>query len=555
MTDRAAIHTDAILPPGTVQLIETRSDAIILVPKPSKDPSDPLNWSRRRKWLNVSLVLFYVFSTGIGGASVYSVLEPISQDTGITIAQLNTGTGFLFLMAGWSNLIWQPLALTFGRRPVILLSLIGCVAISEWTAWIDSYSPWAAARCLYGVMVAPVEVLPEICIPDIFFAHERGSYIAWYMLVLCGSNFIAPLIAGFMNDAYGWHWVQHWAALIMALNLVLALFFYEESMYTRETVEAGEINSMPEASETVPMDNKELPENNSAAASAVEWSHTETSFLQRMKLWSYSGVSTSQILRMAYRPVLIFFLFPNVMWASFMYGSSLSWLVSPFHILHLVLIYILYNRVLMIFRYNVYNATTSLILSSPPYNFSPAIVGLSYVAPLIGTCLAGFITGLLADWSTLKLARRSNGLREPEQRLWGLLIYCVLMPAGLLIWGLGAAHSLHWAVLLFGGILLGYCNVAGGSYAIAYNVDCFREIAGESIVSMILCRNTMSFAFNYAITPWIDAQGLQNTFIAVAILACAFGCTFFLMTWKGKFFRIRCAERYWQYVATQVVHH
>src|ERR1700761_3800190 len=102
MTDRTAIHTDAILPPGTVHLVEVQSDGIILVPKPSNDPADPLNWSARRKWLNVSLVLFYVFSTGIGGASVYSVLEPISKDTGITIAQLNTGTGFLFLMAGWS---------------------------------------------------------------------------------------------------------------------------------------------------------------------------------------------------------------------------------------------------------------------------------------------------------------------------------------------------------------------------------------------------------------------------------------------------------------------
>jgi MFS family permease len=208
-----------------------------------------------------------------------------------------------------------------------------------------------------------------------------------------------------------------------------------------------------------------------------------------------------------------------------------------------------------VFRYNVYNATTSAILSSAPYSFSAATVGLSYVAPLIGTLIAGVVTGPLADWSTLQLARRSKGLREPEQRLWGLAIYCVLMPAGLLIWGLGAAHKLHWAVLLFGAILCGYCNVAGGSYAIAYNVDCFREIAGESIVSMILCRNTMSFAFNYAITPWINAQGLQKTFIAVAVLSCGFGCSFLLMIWKGKNLRKRCAERYWRYVATQVVQH
>jgi MFS family permease len=209
----------------------------------------------------------------------------------------------------------------------------------------------------------------------------------------------------------------------------------------------------------------------------------------------------------------------------------------------------------LLIRYNVYNATTSLILSSPPYNFSPAKVGLTYVAPLIGTIFAGLLTGPLSDWYTLKLAHRNGGIREPEQRLWGVLLYCIIMPVGLILWGIGAAHELHWAVLLLGSILCGYCNVAGGSYALAYAVDCFKELAGESIVSVILCRNTMSFGFNYAITPWINQQGLQNTFVAVSLLSCAFGLTFLLMEWKGKHFRSTCAARYWRYTATQVVSH
>lgn len=172
---------------------------------------------------------------------------------------------------------------------------------------------------------------------------------------------------------------------------------------------------------------------------------------------------------------------------------------------------------------------------------------------MIGATVAGIVSGPVADWLTLRLASRHRGLREPEQRLWGLVVYCILMPAGLLIWGLGAYHHAHWAVLLLGGLLCGYCNVSGGAYALAYAVDCFKELSGETIVSVILCRNTLSFAFNYAITPWIDAQGLQKTFIAVAILSWAFGMSFLLMEWKGKALRVMCAERYWRYVETQVV--
>ncbi|KAJ5813143.1 hypothetical protein N7447_010166 [Penicillium robsamsonii] len=517
---------ETALPPGTIRLIEMENDEVILVPTPSTHPDDPLNWSKGRKLLSLSLILLYTFTTGVGGTSVYSVLTPISKETRITIGQLNTGTGFLFLMAGWSNLIWQPLAETYGRRPVLLLSLIGCVAITEWTAWIPSYSSWAAARCLYGILCGPAEVLPEVCMSDIFFAHERGTYIAMYMFVLCGSNFIAPLIAGFVNDGAGWHWVQHWSAILLGVNLVLTFFFYEETIYTRSAVEATEADlCLPDHN----LNSSDCKRSLSPPPVALEEGliYELKSYKDKLKLWSYQCLSLSQFFRMMYRPVFIFFLFPNIMWAGFMYGSALAW-------------------------FNVYNATASSILTAVPYKFSATSVGVTYVAPLIGTIFAGAINGPLSDWYTIRLARRSNGLREPEQRLWGLTAYCIAMPAGLLLWGLGAAHHLHWVVLLLGALLIGFCNVAGGSYALAYCVDSFRDIASESLVSVILCRNTMSFAINYGITPWLEANGMQNTFIATAVLALVVGCSFWLMIFKGKHFRTVCADRYRHYVATQV---
>ncbi|KAH7017225.1 major facilitator superfamily domain-containing protein [Ilyonectria destructans] len=512
-----------VLPPGTAYLNETQGGARS-ISKPSTDPDDPLNWVRWRKRLNVSLMLSFVFTTGIGGTAIYSVLDPISQDTGMTIGQLVTGTGYLFLFSGWGNLIWQPLALTFGRRPTIIFSLIGAIAASEWTAWLSEFPSWVAARCLYGFVVAPMLVLPEICIPDLFSDKERGTYIAWYMLVLCGSNFLAPLIAGFLSDAYGWRQVQHGSAILLSLDLLLILCLYEETMYSHKLIEADDLEEMRRTLFQT------SAEPNEAQSETRRRAPTARQFWKNLRLFSYSGLSVQQALTIAYRPVLILFRFPNITWASFMYGSALAW-------------------------FNVYNATTSSILSAPPYNFPASTVGLTYVAPLIGTAIAGVVSGPIADWSTLRLARRFNNLREPEYRLWGLVIFCILMPTGLLLWGLGAAFHVHWAILLFGSILCGYCNVAGGSYAIAYAVDCFRELAGETVVSMILCRNTMAFAVNYAITPWINAQGLQNTFIAVSVLSCAIGCTFLLMIWKGKQLRAASAERYWRYVAIQAIEH
>ena len=52
-------------------------------------------------------------------------------------------------------------------------------------------------------MGAPIESLCEISITDIYFTHERGAYMGLYALMLAGSSFLAPVLAGFINDGQG----------------------------------------------------------------------------------------------------------------------------------------------------------------------------------------------------------------------------------------------------------------------------------------------------------------------------------------------------------------
>lgn len=52
----------------------------------------------------------------MASAAVYSVLVPLSIDTGLSVTNLNRGTGYMFLMFGWGTVLFQPLALHFGKR-------------------------------------------------------------------------------------------------------------------------------------------------------------------------------------------------------------------------------------------------------------------------------------------------------------------------------------------------------------------------------------------------------------------------------------------------------
>ncbi|GAB7358070.1 hypothetical protein MBLNU230_g0232t1 [Neophaeotheca triangularis] len=532
--------------PGTVQLVDNiaheagglsskNKDDIVLIPTPSDDPEDPLRWSRKRKFWALAMTIVYTLGVGIPTTLHYSVIADITADTGISTAELVQGNGVMFLFLGWGCLLWQPLALTYGRRGVYLISLLIMVPVLVWTAHSSSAGEWYAHRTIIGLAGAPIESLPEISIPDLFFAHERGTWMGVYVLVLFESNFIAPLIAGWFNDAFGWRWTMYFGAFVAAGAFVILSFGLEETMYIRHTVSGVSANSRQEAKIT---QNKSGEKTTAGIASDVasEKSEPRTSYpaprpyLQKLKPFVVlpGRPSNKQMLWMTVRPLAIIVQFPNIAWAGFIYGINLSW-------------------------YQVLNGTTSPVLSAPPYNWSAALVGTVYVGPIIGAVFGCLWGGVIADRLAIRLARRNNGIREPEQMLWQLALAGILSCAGLIAWGVGAHHGVHWIGLVFGLGMLVFGLIVGGSIGISYAVDCFKEIGGESMASVMVIRNTIGFGFSYAITPWYTDMGLQDCFITAGFVSLACMATFLLMIWKGKTLRRLSAKTYWEYVESSVV--
>lgn len=418
---------------------------------------------------------------GFASAAIYSVLVPISEATGLSLNDLNDGTGYMLLFFGWGCLFWQPLALQYGKRPVYLISILGTMGMQVWAPYTKTNGQWIANKILQGVFGAPIESLCEISITDIYFTHERGQYMAIYALFLAGSNFSAPIIAGFITDGQGWKWVLYWCAIFCAIGFVFLFFFMEETNYQRPTITGTESQVQNghdshvanlEAKSATPDEKALTGEAEATENGLATVAYRRKTYLDKIKLFDSKAFSRpNQIGRMVLRP-LIFLTFPVIFYAGFSYGSNVIW-------------------------FSVLNGTASLVLSSPPYNFRASFVGLSYLSPLIGVIFGSIYTGRVGKWFVLKMARRNNGIMEPEHRLWIFTLSLILIPGSLILWGVGTAHHVHWFGLVFAMCVIAITNTIGVQVSVSYCIDSYRDLSGEAMITVIIIRNTMAFAMGY----------------------------------------------------------
>jgi predicted MFS family arabinose efflux permease len=121
---------------------------------------------------------------------------------------------------GIATLAWGPLSDRFGRRSVILGSLVLFVALTAATASARSVSEFVAWRIATGIGASGVVPIGLTLIGDVIPFEQRGRAIGWLFGSLAGGTAAGATVGALIEPLVGW---QGLFLTIAALSAVLGI--------------------------------------------------------------------------------------------------------------------------------------------------------------------------------------------------------------------------------------------------------------------------------------------------------------------------------------------
>jgi hypothetical protein len=302
----------------------------------------------------------------------------------------------------------------------------------------------------------------------------------YWTLTAVGSSLLLSVLP-FMVDSANGNWrVAYWFwAAIMALSLVLVVFFFPETLFYRHVEAFGDVFHATDAYGSQPP-----PSKASYARQLVPFK------LQPKPAFRFFS---------AYKDIFLCLLVPGTFWAlafnSIVFGGIV-----------------------------VLSLTYTERLEMQPWHFSSSTVGTVQLGSAVGA-LCALLFGTTAEPISRYLTRRNGGVREPEHILPNFLLPTAFAFAGLLLYGIVGNQpgeyswvGIHVAFALF------YCGFCGISALTGVWLgELLPHMSGPAIVLVCGGRNAVSFGYSNSFNRWLMAMGFRDTYILFGGILFALG--------------------------------
>ncbi|KAK7967095.1 uncharacterized protein PG986_001372 [Apiospora aurea] len=451
-----------------------------LIPQPSSDAHDPLNWPWRKKRTILFIVAFSALLPDYGSATGAVTLLPQSKEWNMTEDEVNHSQVGNVFMLGAGGIFTVILSAYFGRLPVMFYFLVVALATAIWCAAATTFDSFMAARILNGFFSTVSQGGGLMFTQDLFF-HERARKINLWASFFVISPYLGPLLAAFMAAAKP-RPVPFWVYVAeTGLALVLTVLFVKETFYDRRVPETEQPPRGTRVGRLL-------------GIAQYGTRHARNSFAEACMR------SVKVVIK------------PTVAISCIYYLLTFAWVVGI-------------------------NTTLSIFLG-PVYGFGLKQTGFFYFTPVTAVILGELAGHFLHDILAKQYIRTHKGHFEPEVRLRAIIVALPFMLVGLVLLEQSLQNQWHymvasiaWGLYVFGVMIT---TVAISSY----NLDSYPEASGEVSAWVNMARTLGGFIINYFQVRWAHARGTKESFgVQAAICGGAFLLILLLM-WKGESMRI-----------------
>ncbi|OQD78874.1 hypothetical protein PENANT_c074G05115 [Penicillium antarcticum] len=406
--------------------------------------------------------------------------------------QLTAGT-----IVGIGNLIGMPIAIAVGRRIVLLGATAVMVIGAILCAFATNFDWHLGARMLIGFAAGQSEALVPMITQEIFFLHERGTFLMLQQTIQTVATAIFVLFASPIAEAITPQWWYGLGACLAGISLLMAFVFVPETKYHRpkssyqETSTEGSEKQLGE--KTISKDTYRVVTERPALDFITYEARTWRSDL-RLWIGSPEWRKAMETFIQSFQLLL----FPNVLWAMALNGLTLG--------------------------VNIAIGTTYGTIFTTLYNW-PQTASYVNCGQIVTSLLALPVFGYGSDMLIAWFAGRRNGIHEPEIRLLPLIFPILVGTFTAVLYGYGATYpaSYHWFLYVWAVAAYYFTFIGANIVAITYLLDSYPQRASSLLIIICAFRGIISFGVSYGISPFIDRNGYDGAFSTFGGLTAALG--------------------------------
>ncbi|KAL2267132.1 hypothetical protein VTJ83DRAFT_4409 [Remersonia thermophila] len=187
-----------------VKYAQGKFGRVELVPQPSDDPDDPLNWPAWRKELHFWSLLVVVAMTGVTKTILMTVNAELAELYDRPYKDIAALTGVPLILSFFTGFLCLAASRVCGKRPLYLASFLLVFIGTIWNTNVArSYAECMAARVFQGLGWGAFDTLVLGSIQDTYFEHERNARVAIHSVVAVATTWGPPLLGGVASQGPG----------------------------------------------------------------------------------------------------------------------------------------------------------------------------------------------------------------------------------------------------------------------------------------------------------------------------------------------------------------